>query len=617
MYSQLIHFIIALLLFSLQQPGTQAPRPFLQTLGLACALFAAFVAFCRWAFLPLERGIRAQRSPASLNMFFQRIQGRLSLVVLIVLAIYVFGLDIKYYLQKLPGFERSLTVSGLVGLGIYLLHMSVVWYASYPCHCLLQHATVKRLPFLWGHLRFYLALLIPWVLLSVFSDVVQHLQAHARLPVLTSEYGQIVLMGLMLLAFLLYSPWVVVRLWRCEPLPASEARRELEGFCREQHFAVGGLLTWPIFAGETLTAGIIGVLPRLRYILMTPALLQLLNGEELKAVAAHEMGHVRRHHVPFYLVFFMCYSFLAYALHDLLLMFLLRQDFLFDWATSSRPLDHTLFSVAYSLPIILLMVLYFRYIFGYFMRQCERQADLYALEVIGHPLSLISSLQKIAVHSGHSHDHPSWHHFSIGQRIRFLLACSANPALPSRHHRRLYGAAALFCSVVIALGFAGLQFRHTAVAKSWREDLQLNLLERQVHMEFAPHEIRGAFAGLLLERNHHEEARRLLEQLLEERPEDPQTLNNLAWLYATAPSPHFQPEAALELAQRAVALRRDSAILDTLAEALYVNGRHAEALAAIDEALTEHPNNADYLLSQRRKFLNALEGGEPAGEANP
>ena len=40
---------------------------------------------------------------------------------------------------------------------------------------------------------------------------------------------------------------------------------------------------WPIFAGDTLTAAIMGILPRLRYILITRSLLDLLEIDELKA----------------------------------------------------------------------------------------------------------------------------------------------------------------------------------------------------------------------------------------------------------------------------------------------------------------------------------------------
>ncbi|MBZ4660092.1 MAG: hypothetical protein JG766_2015, partial [Desulfacinum sp.] len=49
MYSQLLTFIIALLLFSIQEPGRESLRPPVQTLFLGAAVFAAFALLCAWS----------------------------------------------------------------------------------------------------------------------------------------------------------------------------------------------------------------------------------------------------------------------------------------------------------------------------------------------------------------------------------------------------------------------------------------------------------------------------------------------------------------------------------------------------------------------------------------
>jgi tetratricopeptide (TPR) repeat protein len=65
---------------------------------------------------------------------------------------------------------------------------------------------------------------------------------------------------------------------------------------------------------------------------------------------------------------------------------------------------------------------------------------------------------------------------------------------------------------------------------------------------------------------------------LERAPDDPRVLNNLAWLWATAPAEGLRdPARALELAQKAVAAGEDATRLDTLAAALAACGRFAEA----------------------------------------
>jgi Zn-dependent protease with chaperone function len=620
MYNQIIYFIIALLLFTLQQPGSQALRPPTQTLISVFAVFACFMVFCQLAFLPLQRAIERQYPTARLIALYHRIQARLTLSVLAILAVYIYVLDIKFYLQAVPGFAKSLTVSGVFGLGLYLLHLAVIWFSSHPFHDQIHQQRSNRLAFVGGNCKFYLALLIPWLLLSLASDLLQFVQESLNWPLLTSDIGQILLMGFILAVFLAFSPWLVVRLWRCTPIPQSQVREELERFCQEQRFRVGDFMTWPILTGDAYTAGIIGVLPQLRYILVTPALLRLLNIDELKAVAAHEMGHVRRFHIPLYLVFFLCFSILSYALNDILLLFLLKQDRVLSWALSQQSQQQTLFTVAYSIPVVILMVLYFRFIFGFFMRNSERQADVYALELLGHPVTLVSSLHKLAVASGHIHDLPSWHHYSIRERMTFLMECSRDPSIIRNHHRKLYGAATLFLLLVIALTVGGVQFKHTTTARAWQHEVIARMLEHQIlarpeSMELAGGaELFGFLGSVLLERGRYVEAQDYLQRAVEKEPNDPQLLNNLAWLYATSPEPYRAPEKALELALKAASLKREPYILDTLAEAYYANGRYGEALEAVSEALERQPENSQYYLEQKKKIQSALEPSNSTGK---
>lgn len=65
------------------------------------------------------------------------------------------------------------------------------------------------------------------------------------------------------------------------------------------------------------------------------------------------------------------------------------------------------------------------------------------------------------------------------------------------------------------------------------------------------------------------------------KPKDPGIHNNLAWLYATANDEKFQDKGkALEHAEKAARLSRDTnaEILDTLAQAYFINGKVKEAI---------------------------------------
>jgi tetratricopeptide (TPR) repeat protein len=284
----------------------------------------------------------------------------------------------------------------------------------------------------------------------------------------------------------------------------------------------------------------------------------------------------------------------------------LRNPVVLDWLLNSEPLNPTLLSALTSIPMILMLVIYFRYVFGFFMRNSERQADLYALKLIGHPFLLVSSLRKIAFHSGQPEDHPSWHHYSIRQRIDFLLRAYEDPAVIRKHHQKYYTAMVLFFFLVAGLSTAGFGLERSKIVRNWRTELQLAVIEREINRGQVDQKLYAAYGSILLERGQFAKAESVLRRSLEKTPEDANTLNNLAWLYATSPPPYFKPQAALELALRAAALEPDPTILDTLAEAYYVNGEPGEALKTIQQAILKQPNNLDYFLSQKQKFEAAV-----------
>jgi Zn-dependent protease with chaperone function len=617
MYNQLIYFIVALLLFTVQQPGPDPFLPPLETAALAVGFFVLYVLICQTAFRRLKYALAEDVPQSSLTSRYLGTQRKLSILALGNLAVDIYGLNVKYYLQSLPGFEHSFTLPGVVGLGLFLIHLVVIWLWSYPIYRSIYHSSMKPWAFLWGNLAFSAAILIPWLLLSLLSDALQVLKTPAFLK---SEAGQFILMGVLLIVFVLFAPRLVVLLWGCRALPVTDLRRELESFARDHHFRVGNFMLWPLFGGEMLTAGIIGILPKWRFILITRGLLGLLTSAELKAVVAHEMGHVRRHHMLFYLAFFLSYSVLAYAFNDLVLLTVLRNPIVLDWVLSSASVNPTLLSALYTLPMVLVLVLYFRYIFGFFLRNSERQADLYALHLIGHPYPLVSSLHKIAFHSGHSEDLPSWHHYSIRQRIDFLLKAYEDPGVARKHDRKYYGAIAVFLLLVTGLSTAGFNLESTKVVRNWRIELQLAVIEREISRARENPRLYAAYGSVLLELGQFGRAESALRKSLEAAPEDANTLNNLAWLYATSPPPYFSPKAALELARRAAALDPNPTFLDTLAEAYHVNGQAEEALMTIQQALLKEPKNRDYFLQQKQKFEAGMrgkpEGGRKGWEEN-
>jgi Zn-dependent protease with chaperone function len=605
MYNQLIYFIVVLLLFSIQRQTGKPPAVSWPDIVYIAILFCFFVLYCRRTFQRLRKAADRGAPLATLTRAQYRAQTLLSVSAIGFCAVYLYAFNLGAYLRVIPGFDRFLTVSGLVGLVIYLIHLAAIWFWSYPTHQAIFGVGVSRPKFIRGNLSFTSVILVPWFLISIATDLLQSIKTPAFMA---SDFAQVLLIVLTLVAFVLFGPWLIVRMWGCKPLPQDYTRAELEEFCSYHKFRTGGLLLWPIFGTEMLTAGVVGILPGLRYILITSGLLRTLDIGELKAVVAHEMGHVRKKHLLLFVFLFILFILFAYDLSDALTLLALSNGTIFNWYAAPGDFTGSIVSLLAALPVIVLMILYFRFIFGYFLRNSERQADLYAMELIGDPQPLISSLEKIAFRSGRIEDLPSWHHFSIRQRVEFLTEAFNNRSLIRRQDRKLYGSALVFTAVISALLFVNWGVNERGLTKDLRSDVQLHILEHGISREPSNTEYLAAYGGLLYEKGRYSEAESVLRAALMQDPENASALNNLAWLYATGPSSFRNPRDALDLALRAADVSPEPFILDTLAEAYYINGLYADALSTINEALSVDGPQRNYFLKQKEKFEKALRG---------
>ena len=108
------------------------------------------------------------------------------------------------------------------------------------------------------------------------------------------------------------------------------------------------------------------------------------------------------------------------------------------------------------------------------------------------------------------------------------------------------------------------------------------------------------------------EAGRCYQRALELDPDNPRALNNLACVQlgrkdAPAVAPGRIPEA-IALLERAIAADPDRRYLylDSLGWALYLDGKTAEALAVLSEALEKTPSGDDYLLAETHFHLGVV-----------
>jgi STE24 endopeptidase len=92
-------------------------------------------------------------------------------------------------------------------------------------------------------------------------------------------------------------PLLMRYVWHTRPLEAGSLRDELLELCRAHRVRVRELLVWNTH-GVMVNGAVMGLVGWMRYVLLSDGLLSGLSREQVEAVAAHEVGHIRRHHIP-------------------------------------------------------------------------------------------------------------------------------------------------------------------------------------------------------------------------------------------------------------------------------------------------------------------------------
>lgn len=601
MYTQLIYFLVVIFIFT--ATPTNLP-PFVGKYRLFGVLLLQYLIFhmvCRLCYKRILRKADTAGTPSI--VILQLTEGFLNIGAIIFLVILAYGLRVQSLIPDDTPFGSSTTLRALIGLLLYFIYLTIIWLDGHALRAKYGNAELSSWAYVKEQLVLYAGLLSPWLLLSLISEI---LEKKLFSVFHGSPWYEITLVVVTLSAFAAVGPPLVVRVWRCRVIPSDEKRSMLEQFCLDNGFAVKEFLLWPLMGGRALTAAVVGFLPRWRYILITPALYRMLESEELKAVIAHEMGHIRLRHMPFYLLFFLSFGLVMYGLGDLAFTLLGRSTSFVRLAFSQNPVDQFFFVLLCSLPALILLIVYFRYIFGYFLRNGERQADAYALTLTGDPWPLIRSFQKIALASGNIEDLPSWHHYSIRERIEFLAAAAANYQIIEGHNRKMSRSIRVFLVILSLLIITLGLIQRTEWYRSRDIDMIVTALEDEIGNPVERARIYAAYGGYLLEKKQYDQAERTLKRGVELYPDYPDLCNNLAWLYATAPPPYRNPEKALKYALKAITLDSSKPhIWDTLAEAYFALGDYRKALEAIERAVELDPSSS-YYRSQRLKILKSL-----------
>jgi Zn-dependent protease with chaperone function len=272
-------------------------------------------------------------------------------------------------------------------------------------------------------------------------------------------------------------PWIVRLIFGLKPLPPSALRDRLLATAHRVGFQFSDILLWNTRNGMA-NALVVGLVPWVRYVVFTDRLVEEFPEEEVEAVFGHEIGHIKHHHMTYYLGFLMM---------SMAVLGLVVQNYLSVLAgLFPAYLAETVNNLTRSgddfaaIPLVFALVSYVFIVFGFLSRRCERQADIYGCRVVscGDPAcrghtedqalpagapclcptgirTFIQALEKVAVLNGISRDRPgylqSWQHSTIAKRVAFLQRMRDDPAIERAFQRRV---AVIKWALFLVLGVA-------------------------------------------------------------------------------------------------------------------------------------------------------------------
>ena len=290
-------------------------------------------------------------------------------------------------------------------------------------------------------------------------------------------------MGPAMMAVFLFAPELLRRALRTERLADSPLRRRLEAMCHEAKLGYREILLWRTDHSMG-NAAVMGLFPRVRYVLLSDLLLETMTDQQIEAVFAHELGHVVHKHLWWFGLFAIIAMLFMIGPGEQLMVHArhwyvdLHHHSMDSWNRIEGLVGSVLFFGSFVLA------------FGFLSPRFERQADVYAArtmqkdsaaiaqkgmeppkpqaEAVGdapgssmtlayEPASHVgeygagifaAALYRVAVINNMPVSARNWSHGSISQRMRALHEMSADPARTGRFDRRM---TCLYAGLIVCL----------------------------------------------------------------------------------------------------------------------------------------------------------------------
>ncbi len=364
-----------------------------------------------------------------------------------------------------------------------LLTWAALWWAAYPADRALREQSlllqlqddlpINAPPGFWSYFGANLRMqvlftMIPIALILLLRDVLSLILAwgfHVKVDLVRSVAGsssanpatiaEWVLLPISAVTVFVLAPEILRRVLQTQPLPDSDLRRRLEAICRRSKLRYRDILLWR--TGNAMgNAAVMGVLPQVRYILLSDLLLQTMSDREIEAVFAHEAGHVVHRHLAWYGVFVIIVMASQLMIAKLAEMMNIQLSLVPPWMRD---------------PLILLAaVAMFFVMFGFLSRCFERQADVFAARTMQQELApaamdhvgadgagvFASALRRVAIVNNIPLRARNFSHGSILQRMKYVQSLSPDPLNTARFDRFMsWIFRGLICALLISIAWVG------------------------------------------------------------------------------------------------------------------------------------------------------------------
>ena len=254
MFGNFIYLIIALLIYTTYYPPDQPNFQAMDAALLALFLITIFAAFTRIRFRGIEKRI-GRESFIQLDHRFSSALTRHSILAIGFFTCSIYGLNLTAFTARLPFVSSFPTIEALICLSLFLLYMIIVWICAWFPYEKLYRNKISLRAYVSSQISFSIPVVLPWLLISGTSDILQALPFELPKKLLATSTGQILFFLFFLLAVVLIGPAMIQKFWRCRPMEPGSVRQEIEtcaacgiDYCRYRLLAGLG--------GRMITAGI-------------------------------------------------------------------------------------------------------------------------------------------------------------------------------------------------------------------------------------------------------------------------------------------------------------------------------------------------------------------------